>query len=249
MADDKKQLVNPSDLTRIPTDLEGQAVVLGERMAAARAARLDYYMRGAGKSLAEAENALRGRKKDPATLLASKPGKHLTWIDFERVLGLGGEAPAELWDRTKREAHEAISSGIFINLATSEGSPWMNAIGIALRDRFRAEWQPRGGVEETLIDALAQTFMKWQFWMEKEVRWGSVDDNLKWTEQEETQSGARLRFAESAEYSARMADRSHRQFMRTLRAMRDLRRYAGAVTIHNQGNVNIAAQQQVNTAT
>ena len=41
----------------------------------------------------------------------------------------------------------------------------------------------------------------------------------------------------------------HRQFMRTLRALRDLRRYAGAVTIHNQGNVNIAAQQQVNTAT
>ncbi len=44
-----------------------------------------------------------------------------------------------------------------------------------------------------------------------------------------------------------MVDRFNRLFLRTLRALRDLRRYAPAVTIQNAGQVNIGAQQ-VNAA-
>ena len=43
------------------------------------------------------------------------------------------------------------------------------------------------------------------------------------------------------------ADRFQRMFMRTLRALRDLRRYAAKITIHNEGQVNIG-QNQVNQA-
>ena len=45
-----------------------------------------------------------------------------------------------------------------------------------------------------------------------------------------------------------MVDRFNRIFLRTLRALRDLRRYSPSVTIQNAGQVNIA-QQQTNTAT
>ena len=44
-----------------------------------------------------------------------------------------------------------------------------------------------------------------------------------------------------------MGDRFNRLFLRTLRALRDLRRYAPSVTVQNVGQVNIG-QQQVNVA-
>ena len=47
------------------------------------------------------------------------------------------------------------------------------------------------------------------------------------------------------ERALKMADRFQRMFMRSLRALRDLRRYTPRIMIHNQGQVNIA-QQQVN---
>jgi len=55
---------------------------------------------------------------------------------------------------------------------------------------------------------------------------------------------------ETVEHAAQMADRYQRAFQRTLRAMRDLRRYSTPVTINNPQQVNIAADggQQVNFA-
>ncbi len=44
-----------------------------------------------------------------------------------------------------------------------------------------------------------------------------------------------------------MADRFNRLFLRTLRALRDLRRYAPSVTVQHAGQVNIGGQQ-VNVA-
>ena len=40
-----------------------------------------------------------------------------------------------------------------------------------------------------------------------------------------------------------MADRFNRLFLRTLRALRDLRRYAPPVIVQNAGQVNVGAQQ------
>ena len=45
------------------------------------------------------------------------------------------------------------------------------------------------------------------------------------------------------EEAAAMADRFNRLFLRTLRQLRDLRRYTPAVTIESAGQVNIGGQQ------
>jgi hypothetical protein len=52
---------------------------------------------------------------------------------------------------------------------------------------------------------------------------------------------------QAVEHAVQMADRFNRMFMRTLRQLRDLRRYS-PVTINNPNQVNIAtdAGQQVN---
>jgi hypothetical protein len=43
--------------------------------------------------------------------------------------------------------------------------------------------------------------------------------------------------------SMEMAERWNRMFLRTLRALRELRRYAPTITIQNAGQVNIGSQQ------
>jgi hypothetical protein len=59
--------------------------------------------------------------------------------------------------------------------------------------------------------------------------------------------GQRLNaYSQALAQSAEMADRVNRLFLRTLRAFRDLYRYAPTVTIQNLGGqVNVAAQQVV----
>ena len=49
--------------------------------------------------------------------------------------------------------------------------------------------------------------------------------------------------ADAIDQANRLADGYNRQFMRTLRQMRDLRRYAPPVIVNNGGQVNVAGQQ------
>jgi hypothetical protein len=49
--------------------------------------------------------------------------------------------------------------------------------------------------------------------------------------------------SEAIEQGYKLADGYHRQFMRTLRQLRDLRRYMPSVIVNNGGQVNVANQQ------
>lgn len=53
--------------------------------------------------------------------------------------------------------------------------------------------------------------------------------------------------ADAIDQAHRLADCYNRQFLRVLRQMRDLRRYAPPVIVNNGGQVNVASQQ-VNVA-
>jgi hypothetical protein len=57
----------------------------------------------------------------------------------------------------------------------------------------------------------------------------------------------RISDSEAIGQAAAMADRFNRMYMRTLRALRDLRRYAPTVVVQNAGQVNVGGQQ-VNVA-
>jgi hypothetical protein len=53
--------------------------------------------------------------------------------------------------------------------------------------------------------------------------------------------------SQAVEQTAGMADRFNRMFLRTLRALRDLRRYSPTVIVQNAGQVNVG-EQQVNVS-
>jgi hypothetical protein len=143
---------------------------------------------------------------------------------------------------------------------------WTVASYIGLRESFVAEWQPQGGIQLSMIDMLAQSFLQYQHWVKESVLRSqtklrqSNQGYIQWQENlnpgSEIDSGYThghwdlpyVSELTAIEHATQMADRWHRIFMRTLRNLRDLRRYS--VTINYPQQVNIAADggQQVNVS-
>lgn len=232
----------PSAATAItPYEVE----LLAEKMAKSYARRLAYYREH--YDVEEAEEKAKGTQRGVEQALPERHPHDVTWHDLSICHNRQGhDGYRRLWSRIKRHAHDTLEAGASISTYDQEEGPWMQAARLAARERFVEDWQPRGAVETALLDVLAQTFVKWQFWQSLEMKWGGLKDGHEWGEGQEPHSGPRLSYADAAKYAAEMAERSHRQFMRTIRGLRDLRRFAGNITIQNSGQVNIAAQQQVN---
>jgi hypothetical protein len=163
-----------------------------------------------------------------------------------------------VWEVIKREARDEFESG---HLAASAFEPvdnmkdaWTRARYLGLRESFVTEWQPRSGVELSMIDAMAQAFMQLQYWTEQTVlrsRTEPRQEAYEYREWKRYQREAKtdswkhghwnipyVREQEAVEHAAAMADRWQRMYFRALRQLRDWRRYAPQVTI----NISAASQ-------
>lgn len=199
----------------------------------------------------------------------------LDFVDFTDLYELHPVAPrmAEgFWEMMKKEAGDKFVAGY---AATEAMYPvhymrtaWNVASYLGLRDSFIEEWRPRGGIELSLIDMLAEAFLMYQFWVKQsvtrqETRSREVHpDYEKWQQHREPRARDTDGFLDgywfkpfvsernAIEHAAQMADRWNRIYMRTLRNLRDLRRYSVPVTINNPRQVNIAADggQQINVS-
>jgi hypothetical protein len=143
---------------------------------------------------------------------------------------------------------------------------WNVARYLGVRESFIDDWNPSGGIEIALIDMMAQSWFQWQYWLEQTVKRSKTTPRLEHTEYEKWKHwNEKAKHAKSwqdgywfppyvseeraIEHAVQMADRFNRIFMRTLRQLRDLRRYS-PVTINNPNQVNIAADggQQINVS-
>jgi hypothetical protein len=173
----------------------------------------------------------------------------VAWGELSRLAERDPDAMNAAWTRIKEAAWAELKSGHRAARALERGGrPWDRARFLAVREAFRADWCPRGGIEDALIDTLAQSYATYLEWTARlHVRAaadGATEDaELK---REGTWRPPRLTTAQATEQSAAMAERAHRMFLRTLRALQDLRR-SPSVAIAAAGQVNIGAQQ-VNVA-
>lgn len=190
-------------------------------------------------------------------------------ISFNSMHSLWGFAPRvaeRLWEKIKDEGRKEFESG---HLAANTMFPvpymkqaWNIARYLGIRESFISEWQPKGGIEVSLIDMMAQSFFQWQYWMEQVVRRSETEprrehqEYQKWKQwKKESQNSWEEGYwfppyvheQDAIEHAVQMADRFNRIYLRTLRQLRDLRRYS-PVTINNPNQVNIANEggQQIN---
>ena len=203
----------------------------------------------AAGDLVDEELARRVRGRTPLDRLRELPPEEVGWPALLSAIEQDEAAALAEWETVKEEARMRLESGHEAAQAIHLREPWQKAQFLAVRQSFIEEWAPRGGVEMRLIDMLAQTYAAWLYWLDI-LHHRAL--NQKAEEERQRERFGRwipplVEETEAQEQAGKMADRFHRMFVRTLRALRDLRRYRPGITIQNQGQVNIAGNQQVNT--
>ena len=121
----------------------------------------------------------------------------------------------------------------------------MRAQYLGIRASSIEEWQPRRGIENGLNDKMEEAYVSYLIRMQQLQLTASTEarrnnHQLKMNREWEP---PRVEAAAWIEQAAAMADRFNRLFLRTLRQLRYLRRYAPAVIVQNAGQVNVGTQQ------
>ena len=93
---------------------------------------------------------------------------------------------------------------------------------------------------------MAQSYSAWLTWLQDfhYLHHGEVGRRSR--EGQGRYEVPRMTSVEYTDRAAGMAERFQRMYMRSLRALRDLRRYTGHITINNAGPLSVAGNQQVN---
>lgn len=241
--------------------------------------RVAYYRSESGGSLsleeARKEVYRRNITNEEAGQLLDKiismPTEH---IGFDHLLELNGNSPAtaqNMWEMIKREAQNEFESG---HLAAEAFEPadymtdaWNRASYLGLRESLCEEWQPKGGIELSMIDAIAQSWLQLQFWTKESVRRAGTNPRQedhqfhewkKWKKEANPKQWENgywdiplVSEQTAIEHAAQMADRWQRMYFRAIKSLRDWRRYTPQqLTINNPNQVNIASDggQQVNVS-
>jgi hypothetical protein len=175
------------------------------------------------------------------------PINEVSWWDLHHVAEQDPAQALCTWECMKATARDELASGQRAASVFEFGEePWQRAQFLAIRTAFREEWQPRGGIEDALIDTMAQAQTAYAYWMgQLHVHAVTEGTTEGWQLQREgTWQSPRVEVAVWIDQAAAMADRFNRLFLRTLRALRDLRRYTPTVIVQNAGQVNVASLQQ-----
>lgn len=197
--------------------------------------RIEEYASGSGDT--EAINRLR-----------SKPIGAITFHDMQCAIEQDARQAIVVFTAMDEAVKDRIEAGLLASDTLCHTMPFERLEFANIRQGFIDEWQPRGGVELSLVDMLAQTYVAWQFWLQRSF---DVARNQDLAEQQLTKTKTyqepgswrppSVTAREWLDHSTGMADRFNRMFLRVLRQMRDLRRYSAPVTINNPKQVNIAS--------
>lgn len=219
---------------------------IAQELARAFQERMDWLIKTASLTPVEAAEKAREYWASDAEQLRQAPSDQISWNRFGLVMEQEPETALEVWERVKAEAAYELATGYRAARALEySSSPWTRAQFVAIRNALISAWQPRDGLEQMLVDTLAQCQTLFWSWLEihqMQVALESQEEDYK-AKKEGYWLPPRISRAEAIDESATMAERWNRLFVRTLRALRDLRRYGPSVLVNQGGQVNIGAQQ------
>jgi hypothetical protein len=201
---------------------------LARELAGAYQGRVHRYKYEQGLSTEEAV----AKADEPLSLnerfrIMDRPPEEATWEDLQALVGNTGERSMGRWEDIKQAAREELRSGGRAGgvLLGQHSQPFQLARFLAIREELTEGCQPRNGVERQLVDMMAQAQAAMYYW------------------QERLSFDASLADPEAAEQAGAMVERFSKMFLRTLRALQDLRKVPLAVVVQNAAQVNVGAQQ------
>jgi hypothetical protein len=169
-----------------------------------------------------------------------------TWFDFHALNQTDPDLGLQRWSEVKEAAKQEFQSGhraAAANEGTLSASAWQRAQFLAVRDGLASDWKPQNGIEWSLIEMMAQAYATQLFWQERMMCYACLE-----LENEQMKNDCRFRHprvsdSQAVDQAAQMVDRFNRIYMRSLRALRDLRRHAPTLIMHNVEQVNVAENQ------
>jgi hypothetical protein len=243
---EKIELVREFDLS--PEQAEARQIVV--KAAQSFIATVEFYKAEYGGSFPHSE-AVKEAMKLNEWRRGYVEGLNPHEVEWGHIAAVAEVSPGDalqLWARVRESADDELESGIRGARVTGDHSePYAQAQYLAIRDSFADQWQPQGGIESAMIDMLTIAFSLQMYWAtvahQRAVR--THDMQKKDLRRYET-NGWKSPYqseADGIEQAHRLADGYNRQFLRVLRQLRDLRRYAPPVIVNNGGQVNVANQQ------
>ena len=175
----------------------------------------------------------------------------VSWARIAAVAEVSMTDAVSLWARVREAAERELESGRRAAKVTGDNDDaYALAQFLAIRDSFADQWQPSGGIESAMIDMLTIAFSLQMYWSTIAHQRATNRHNTQKEEIEKFESiGWKSPFqseADAMDQAHRLADGYNRQFLRVLRQLRDLRRYAPVVIQNNGGQVNVGGAQQIN---
>lgn len=242
-----KPAVARSEFSPEPADEVGS---LARELGRAYDELIDSYKRSWRIETAEAIEKARTSRERALEMAATDPPDQLSWYTLSTLMEHDPGAALAAWERVKAAARKDLHSGHRTARSLEWGhGPWDRAGYLALREALWEDWQPRGGIEATLVDLMAHSFSLYLVWTERLTMYAhteseSEDVKLK---KEGYWLPPRLNSATWMRWCSDQADGAHRRFLATLKTLHDLRRLPG-VTIATAAQVNIG-REQVNLTT
>lgn len=234
-----------NDLTTAPTALAtaSEATPLARELGRARE-RVTAHLRAkygldASAALERVEAMV---EAEAANGPPSVPNELLTWWNLDTLAQSDPARAADHWNEVREAARAELATGHRAALAveTDSANCWQRARFLALRDELTAEWSPATGFERVLIDNLAQALTVQEHWLRRMMMLDALENA---DDEPVGLQSPRVAMATAIEQAANMVDRFHRIAMRTLRQLRDLRRYSAQVIVKKAGQVNVGGNQ------
>jgi len=205
--------------------------------------RFQYYVRDCELPHSKALEVgfYRARSENMKEWIVSRNPADVEWNDLFDLMEVDEEAGLKKWEQIKSAAAEHVLAGNHVADAGFKGSPWQRALFGAVRAELIRDWEPRNGLERACIDQICVAYMQFLNWQKILDTWTETD----YTDPDMKRKArpVRLTAAEAIERSAAMVDRFNRITLRTMRALRDFRRYSGPIFVQNAGQVNVGEQQ------
>jgi hypothetical protein len=241
--------VGEVESTLTSSDRDDEIGSLARELARGHRELIDQFQRYAGMEVVEAVEAARTPRDHALERVRTAPPEQLSWSTLAQAAKHDPALTLEAWEQIKDAARQELASGHRTAQSLERaGTPWDRARFLALRDAFRADWQPSGEVEAALIDLLAQSYSAYLQWSERLSLY--VDSQCVTEDVKLKQDGywmpPRVSEAKWMTWCAEQANAAYRRFVMTLKTMQDLRRLP-SVSIASVGQVNVA-QQQVNVS-
>jgi hypothetical protein len=173
--------------------------------------------------------------------------QEVTWGHVAAIAEGNPSDALDLWARVRQAAEDELESGKRgAKVAGHNADPFALAQYLVIRDSFADQWQPQGGIESGMIEMMAVAYSLQLYWNTvAHDRAVSVHNNQRDQLKRFASSGWKSPYqseADAVDQAYRLADGYNRQFLRVLRQLRDLRRYA-PVVIQNAQQVNVGNQQ------